>query len=211
MKKIQLTRKKIIEELLRGRGVNEIFRDHGYKSPSIFYKWKAKYPEFKAEVEKILASPVHQARIAAYQSPKVSEETWREQYINHFRETRNRVQAADRCGKTVTFIINASDPSHPDFDEEFYNMVREEELREAVLVEDELKRKAVVENSVQMQKWIIPFLPVVGEKYYRGAENRLRVKEETHNTVVFFQPDGVHSAQKLLSEMFGRDEEEIVY
>lgn len=206
----QLTRKSFLEELSRGRGIKEIFRDYGYKSCSLYYKWKSKHPEFKDAAEKILASPKHKARILESQTAKGDPESWRVMYINKFREQRDRVLAADYAGKTITQIVNYTDAKHDDFDEEFYNMVREEELREAITVEDELKRKAVVENSLQMQKWIIPFLPVVGDKYYRGAENRLTKVKEEHNTVVFFQPDGVKSSQKLLETMFGREEKEIV-
>jgi hypothetical protein len=209
--KPSLTKKLFLEELARGRGIKEVCRDYGYKSTSLYYKWKAADESFKNSAEKILASPLHVSRIAASQASKVSGDSWREEYINSWMATGDRVVSADKCGKTMTEIIHAVDPNHPDFDETFYNMVREQELREAVLVEDELKRKAVVENSVQMQKWIIPYMPVVGDKYYRGAENRLKVKEETNNTVVFFQPDGVKGASKLLKEMFGDKEEEIVY
>jgi hypothetical protein len=200
-----LTRKKFVEELLKGRGINEIMRDHGYKSASMYYKWKAKYPDFKERCEKILSSPTHLARIAAAQSPKIAEESWREQYINKYRETRSRTIAADFCGKTITDIMQACDPLSDTYDEGFLNLVREEELRDAVTVEDELKRKAVVENSVQMQKWIIPFLPVVGEKYYRGAENRLK-SEGDKQVNIFFGAEGVDGAKKLLQDMFGREE-----
>jgi transposase-like protein len=207
----KLSKEKFIRELLNGRGINEICRDHGYKSASVYYRWKKQDTKFAEEAEKILASPLHAQRIAAAQSPKLDPLTWREQYINKYRETRNRTVAADFVGKTITFVINASDPSHDDFDEEFYTMIREQELRDAVTVEDELLRKSVVENSVQMQKWILPYLPVVGEKYYRGAENRLKVKEGDNNTVIFFSPDGIQSGKKLLESMFGSDEKEIVY
>ena len=209
MSKSPLTRKKFVEELLRGRGINEIMRDHGYKSASMYYKWKNKYPEFKEQCEKILSSPLHESRIAASQSKKIAPASWREQYINKFRESRSRTIAADYCGKSVTEIMQACDPSHENFDEDFFNLVREEELRDAVTVEDELKRKAVVENSVQMQKWIIPFLPVVGEKYYRGAENRLK-SEGDKQVNIFFGAEGVDGAKKLLEQMFGREEKEIV-
>lgn len=207
----KLTRRVFLQELTQGRGIKEIFRDYGYKSPSLYYKWKDRYPEFKEEAEKILASPHHKSRIAASQTIATSGVSWRDQYIDTWRKTGDRVMAADVCGKEMTEILNAVDATHPDYDEKFYNMVREQELREAVLVEDELKRKAIVENSVQMQKWIIPYMPVVGDKYYRGAENRLKVKDETNNTVVFFQPDGVQGAKKMLEQFFGRKEEEIVY
>jgi hypothetical protein len=204
-----LTREKFVRELLKGRGINEIFRDHGYKSASVYYKWKTKYPDFKEQCEKILAGPIHRARISAAQTPKINEGSWREQYINKFRETRSRTLAADFCGKTVTEILAACDPLHDSFDEEFFNLVRDEELRDAVTVEDELKRKAVVENSVGMQKWILPFLPVVGEKYYKGAENRLKQAEQK-NVNIFFGAEGVSGAKKLLEDMFGREEKEIV-
>jgi hypothetical protein len=210
MTKVKLTKKRFLEELLRGRGVAEICRDYGYKSTSVYYNWKAKDDEFKQNAEKILASPMHVARINAAQTPRMKEDSWREQYINKYRETRSRTVAADFVGKTLTDVVNSSDPSHEDFDQEFYELVREQELRDAVTVEDELLRKSVVENSVQMQKWIIPFLPVVGEKYYRGAENRLKVQEQ-NQVNIFFQPDGVKQAQKLLEDMFGREEKEIVY
>lgn len=203
--KHKLSKEKFTRELLSGRGINEICRDYGYKSASIYYKWKKQDEKFKLEAEKILDSPVHRTRIAAAQSPRISEDTWREQYVNKSRETRSRTIAADFCGKTITEVMAACDPTSEDFDEVFFNLVREEDLRDAVTVEDELKRKAVVENSVQMQKWIIPYLPVVGEKYYRGAEGRL--KSEGDKTVnVFFGSDGVQGAQKLLKEMFGREE-----
>ncbi len=200
----KLSREKVIRELLNGRGVNEIFRDHGYKSTSSYYKWKAAYPDFKQRVEQILKSPTHKARIAASQSPKIDEKTWREQYINKFRETKSRTISADFCGKEMVEIMEACDPLHDNFDEKFFNLVREEQLRDAVTVEDELMRKAVVENSVSMQKWIIPFLPVVGEKYYRGAENRLK-KEDQQQVNIFFGTEGVTAAKKLLNDMFGQE------
>lgn len=206
----KLTKKRFLDELLRGRGVMEICRDHGYKSASVYYNWKAKDEDFKEKAEKILASPMHVARIAASQTPQLTEESWREQYINKYRETRSRTIAADSVGKTLTEVVNSCDPTHDDFDQDFYDLVREQELRDAVTVEDELLRKSVVENSVQMQKWIIPFLPVVGEKYYRGAENRLKVQEQ-NQVNIFFQPDGIKGATKLLEDMFGREEKEIVY
>lgn len=202
----KLTRERFIEELLRGKGIKAICREYGYKTTSVYYKWKSKYPEFKEQAEKIIASPGHQARIKDTQSSWVEGTSWRESYINKFRETRSRTVAADYAGKTITEIMNFCDPTHDDFDEDFYNMVREEELREAVMVEDELKNKAIIENSVQMQKWIIPFMPVVGEKYYRGAENRLKVKEGDTTNVVFFQTDGLQAGRKLLEDMFGREE-----
>ena len=207
----KLSKEKFIRELLAGRGINAICRDHGYKSSTIFYRFKKEDDKFKEEAEKILASPHHVQRSSAAQSPKIEEKSWREQYINKYRETRLRSAAADFVGKSLTFIINACDPTHDDFDEKFYVVVREQELRDATTIEDELMRKSVVENSVQMQKWIIPFLPVVGEKYYKGAENRLSVKEGDNNTIIFFSPEGVQEAKKLLGDMFGREEKEIAY
>ena len=204
---IKLTKGAFLEALRLGKGVKQICREYGYKSTSTPHRWRQKDPEFKAAWDKILDSPMHRERISLTNS-RVGETTgvlWIDSYFEEFRSGRDRVAAADAAGKTVTFTINACDPTSPEYDEVFAVRMREEMLREAVGVEDELKKKATIENSVQMQKWIIPYLPVVGEKYYRGAENRLK-KTEEHKTVVFFQDGGLKSATKLLNGMFGEKE-----
>lgn len=200
---IKLTKRAVLEGLSLGKGIKRIHRDYGYKSCSSFYRWKETDAEFAAEVDKIMSSPMHRERIAATQS-RADDRTilWIDRYFEELRNSRDRVAAADASGKSITYTINACDPTHPEYHEDFATRMREEMLREAVGVEDEVKKKATIENSVQMQKWILPYLPVVGEKYYRGAENRLK-KVEENNTVIFFQDKGIQNAQKLLDNMFG--------
>jgi hypothetical protein len=79
-------------------------------------------------------------------------------------------------------------------------MLYEQELREAVQIEDEVKRKALKENSVQMQKYLLPFLPVVGEKYSRGKENRLEASE---TNVFIFNPQSMQAAERQIVDVFG--------
>jgi hypothetical protein len=199
----KLTRTSFIEELLKGKGVMAICREYGYKSASQVYKWKKQFPEFAKEMEKIMSSPLHAERIRASQtSKKATEETWRDHYFNTYRTTKDRVAAADAAGKTVTYTMHACDPSHPDFDAPFAERNNEEMLREAYQVEDDLKRKAVVENSLGMQKWIIEYLPVVGDKYSRGYRNKLEVKEQTN--VLMFTNEGIAAKAKLLNDMYGK-------
>ena len=158
----KLVRSVFIEELLKGKGILAICREYGYKSASQVYKWKKQYPEFAKEMERILASPLHAERIRSSQtSKKTKNETWIDHYFSTYCTTKDRVAAADSAGKSVTFTMNACDSSHPDFDAEFAERNNEEMLREAYQIEDDLKRKAVVENLVGMQKWILPYLPWV--------------------------------------------------
>jgi len=205
----KLVRTIFLEELLKGKGVMEVCREYGYKSASQVYKWKKQFPEFGKEMEKILASPLHAERIRASQTAKGKEETWIDHYFNIYRTTKDRVAAADSSvpeslsTSPVTYIMNACDPTHGDFNQEFANRNHEEMLREAVQVEDDLRRKAVVENSVNMQKWIIPFMEEkIGSKYSRGYRNKLQAEKETTNVLVF-SSEGLAAASKLLEDMFG--------
>ena len=196
----KLSKKVFLEELTKGKGVKEICKEYGLKTTSTVYTWRTRDEKFRKEYDKIIASPHHQARIASHTTKKHEEEGWRERFIYHMMETGDRVASADYAGKTMKFIMDASDPASDDYDEKFHDMLYEKELRDAVRIEDELFRKALVENSVQMQKFLIPFLPVVGEKYSRGKENRLEAKE---TNVFIFNPQSMQAAERQIVDIFG--------
>jgi hypothetical protein len=195
-----LSKALFLEELAKGKGVKAICKDYGMKTTSTIYTWRTRDKEFKKQYDKIMSSPHHKARIASHTTKKVAEEGWRERFVHKMIETGDRVMAADYAGKTMKYIMDAADPSHEDYDEKFHDMLYEQELREAVQIEDEVKRKALKENSVQMQKYLLPFLPVVGEKYSRGKENRLEASE---TNVFIFNPQSMQAAERQIVDVFG--------
>lgn len=196
----KLSKKVFLDELVSGKGVSEICRDFGLKSTSTVYSWRRRDGEFAGEMDKIMSSPFHKTRIAAATTAKTDDEGWRERFIGKMRETKDRVISADFSGKSMKFIMDAADPTADGYDVEFHDLLYEEELRDAVRIEDEVMRRATVGNSAQAQKFLLPYLPVVGEKYFRGKENRLQSKE---TNVFIFNPQSMEAAQNQIIDVFG--------
>lgn len=195
----KLSKRVFLNELLKGKGVAVICKEYGLKSTGTPYSWRKRDEEFRKEWDKIMESPFHKTRIAATQTPTNSDHGWRERFIVKMRETNDRVAAADFAGKTVSEIMEASDSASENYDKEFANMLYEEELRDAVRIEDEVRRKALIGNSSQMQKYLLPFLPVVGEKYAKSNG-----KAATGGTNIFvFSPQSMDAAQNQLKDVFG--------
>lgn len=196
----KLSKKLFLEELLSGKGVAEICRDYGYKTTGTVYSWKKRDEKFAAEWDKIMESPFHKTRVAASQSPIAGEEGWRERFISKFRETKDRVLAADFAGKSVSEIMERADPSHDNHDQQFHDMLYEEELRDAVRIEDEVMRRATVGNSAQTQKFLLPYLPVVGDKYSKGVKKEDKGGE---TNIFVFNPQSMEGAQRQIIDVFG--------
>lgn len=192
----KLSKERFLEELSKGKSVLSIFTSHGYAGNGNYYAWCREDPEFKRKAEEIRnANPEDLARRAAaaerfqdtaktWQYNKAGRaiaETpvdiaaleladWRDKYVYRYTECQSRLNAAKFCGKGTTFIRNALNPEHDDYDSKFATMVAEMELDEAWQVEDKMKQKAVNHGDMNAIKQLLPVLPVVGEKYKKQRE-----------------------------------------
>ena len=204
----KLTKGRFLRELEQGYSIKRICKDWGYKSQSTIYTWRRNDKDFDEAVAKILRSPSHRERMDAITRPKESEGNWQDRFFTKLRETKDRVLACDAAEISVMKMLSLMDPESEDYDLEFRLKYDEEVARDSLQIEDEVKKKALIENSLQTQKYLLPNLPIVGEKYTRGYQNRLR-QIDNQNNVLVISGDGVDGAKRILGELFNRTEEVI--
>ena len=202
----KMTKATFVEELSKGKSILGICKEFGYVGTATIYKWRRKDERFDQTVTRILESPVHVERLRNNgKKPERKTDTWIDIYFAELRAKKDRVRAADLAGKTITFIMNACNTEHEDFCQEFADRQYEENARDALQIEDEVKKKALLENSLNTQKFLLPYLPVVGESY-KKVGGRL---EEKHQNVFIFSKEGMEGASTMLQGMFGKEVKEI--
>jgi hypothetical protein len=130
---------------------------------------------------------------------------WQDKYIYYYDKYKNRIEACSRAGCKMSEVFNAINQDHEDYDEEFAERHREIDLRHAVEIEDDLKRKAIVESKDDIQKFLLPTLPVVGDKYRKGLKADVPVQNFLSVT---FSLAGRDRAVSKLTEVFSAEVEE---
>ncbi len=188
--KAALSKKYFLEELAKGKTPQAIFREAGLSTTSTYYNWKRKDKKFRLACEKILGERRKGYKDRRYKAARAGaletiESTgradgwikrsghgskWQEVFIREYELTKDRVRAADKAGKDVSFVLKSIDPENPYYNPKFAKKYKEMEIRDAVSVEDEAKKKALVHGSESMQKFLLPTLPIVGEKYKKIAD-----------------------------------------
>lgn len=201
----KLSKTRFLRELQQGFSIKEICRQWGYKSTGTIYTWRRKDAEFDAAVQKCLASPVHRERLDSVTRPKNSEGNWQDRFFTKLRETKDRVLACDSAEISVMKMLSLLNPKSDEYDLQFKLKYEEEVARDSLQIEDEVKKKALIDNSLQTQMYLLPNLPIVGERYERGHRNRLR-QVEAQNNVLVITGDGIDGAKRLLQDLFGTKE-----
>jgi hypothetical protein len=138
-----LLRKEFVERLAQGYGISEACRKLQVSRQTI-HNWRKKDEAFDAEVERVLADPIHQTRILRGESKTIvsPEEKWQYQFIGVYRKTGDRNAAILACDKPALFIEQALDPMSDSYDAEFAAMYSEEQQRKLWTIEDNTMNKA---------------------------------------------------------------------
>jgi len=121
------------------------------------YNLRKEDPNFDAEVRRLLASPLHQQRIAASKAETEAGqyEDWRRQFIVQYRLTGDFVSAANAVSREVLEIEAMLDPSSDTYDEELASQYNEQEACRVREVEDNVFRQALKGNSLVAQKFLL--------------------------------------------------------
>ena len=198
----KLTKSRFLRELEQGYSIKNICKQWGYKSQSTIYTWRRNDSEFDEAVAKILRSPLHRERLDAYTKKRDSEGNWQDRFFTKLRETKDRVLACDAAEISVIRFLDLVNPESDEYDLQFKLKYDEEVARDSLQIEDEVKKKALIDNSLQTQKYLLPNLPIVGERYARGYQNRLK-QIDAQNNILVINGEGIDGAARFLKELFG--------
>jgi len=187
-----LLKKEIIERLAQGYGIREAcdILDIGHSS---YYNWRKQDPEFKADVERILADPLHATRILNRSSKEELgvEENWKLRFLGVYRRSGDRNQALMSAGRRAVEIEKALNPDHEDYDAEFAKLFSDEEQKRLWKIEDNTLRKA--EHDMPTARFVLSNL--VKEKYGK-LEGSTTIQQ------VWFSQKGEEAALRELEKMF---------
>ena len=136
-------KQEMLAKLSKGYGITESCKLQRF-SQSTFYNWKNTDPEFAAECNRILATPVHKERIIHKQrkADTAVDASWQEIFLAIYKKTGDRDQAVDACGVDSLAVTAAMDPTQAAYDEVFHKQFMEEEQRRLWRIEDSMLRKA---------------------------------------------------------------------
>jgi hypothetical protein len=135
--------------------------------------------------------------------PRDSEGNWQDRFFTKLRETKDRVLACDAAEISVMKFLDLVNPESDEYDLQFFKLKYDEEIaRDSLQIEDEVKKKALIDNSLQTQKYLLPNLPIVGERYARGVQNRLK-QIDAQNNILVINGEGIDGAARFLKELFG--------
>lgn len=186
-------KQEMIAKLSKGYGIAESC-DLLRFSKSTYYNWHKADPEFKAECDRILSTPVHKERII-HKQPKADtavDASWQEIFIALYRKTGDRDSAIDGCAQLALTVNAAMDPESSEYDEPFHKLFMEEEQRRLWRIEDSMLRKA--EHDMPTARFALSNL--LKEKYGKvGGE----VTVNQH----WFTSQGAAKASKFMGSLFG--------
>lgn len=190
-------KKEYLAHLAKGYGIEVAGKKIGVSRGS-YYNWKAKDPEFKAAVERILNDPVHQKRILN-KSGKANmsvDMKWQAKFIAMYRQSGDKVEAAQVAEKTTTQIADALNSKHKSYDEEFHLAFLEEEQRRLWVIEDNTLRKA--EHDAPTARFVLSNL--LKDKYGKVSEGSVTVNQNWNTQ------RGDDEAEEFLDGLFGGNE-----
>jgi hypothetical protein len=185
-------KQEFLAKISKGYGIGEACKLLRF-GRSTFYNWKRGDPEFAAECDRILATPVHKERII-HKQPKADtavDASWQEIFLALYKKTGDRDSAVDGCGIEALAINEAMDPTSAAYDEVFHKQFMEEEQRRLWRIEDSMLRKA--EHDMPTARFALSNL--LKEKYGKvGGE----VTVNQH----WFTSKGQAKAATFMGELF---------
>jgi hypothetical protein len=133
--------------------------------------------------------------------PRDSEGNWQDRFFTKLRETKDRVLACDSAEISIIRFLSLVDPESDEYDLQFKLKYDEEVMRDSISIEDEVKKKALIDNSIRTQMYLLPYLPGVGEKYAK-VNGKLR-QIDAQNNILVISGDGIDGAARFLKDLFG--------
>jgi hypothetical protein len=195
--KRKLDKDVFLAELLKGKTRNQVFREYGRTNCSSVYKWCDRDPVFKAAYRKIMDERKAPQAPEAVESDNPEEvlASWKERFLFYFGKSDDRINGAERAGVMLSEVFETLDKNSPKYDEDFALAFREIELKQAVRIEDDMRRKALVESKDDTQKFLLPTLPIIGEKYRKGTKE---VPQQNFLAITFTHAGHEQAERQLL-------------
>lgn len=184
-----------LAELLKGKGMKQVLREFGRRNTALVYRWKKADPEFAAAYDKIMSERRKPKEMKKGGQPTGNWVDWKEKFLFYFNKTDDRINAAERAGIKLSEVFEAMDKESPKYDEDFTLRFREVELKQAVRIEDDMRRKALVESKDDAQKFLLPTLPIIGDKYKKGSFKEV---PQQNFLAITFTHAGIERAERTL-------------
>jgi hypothetical protein len=187
-------KKEFLALLAKGYGILAASKKIGASRGS-YYNWKKLDPEFAAAADRIVSDPVHQKRILS-KSGKANmsvDMNWQGKFIAMYRQTGDKVEAAQTAGKTTVEVSDALNTKSESYDEEFHLAFLEEEQRRLWVIEDNTLRKA--EHDAPTARFVLSNL--LKEKYGKVSEGSVTVNQNWNTQ------RGDDEAEEFLDGLFG--------
>jgi len=179
----------------QGYSITQACKIKGISRTAVYSRLK-KDPEFRLQVDRLLASPGHGIKNKVLELGGEPDDDWRRTFIVWWKKTGSRETAANYVGKTPTEIHNYLDPLSDDYDKEFRGLYDDEIKRKEFAIEDNFFRAAEEGRDRTAQKFLLERLNP--ERYKPPKETA------THQTAVFwFSGEGEDQAKGLLNNLFG--------
>jgi|GEM_PF-6014639 len=184
-----------LAELLKGKSMKQTLREFGRRNTALVYKWKKADPVFAEAYDRIMDARRRPEETKDGGKAEGNWADWKEKFLFYFNKTDDRINAADRAGIKLSQVFETMDKEAPQYDENFTLRFREVELKQAVRIEDDMRRKALVESKDDAQKFLLPTLPIIGDKYKKGS---FKEAPQQNFLAITFTHAGIERAERSL-------------
>lgn len=173
-RRFKLSKDAVIDGLTRGKSINQIVKDHGYKSTSTVASWRdpeaSTYDaDFATEVNRLLQTPMHQLRLRSQTTPiKELAEDPKSRFLFWYRDHNDRNESCNYANVQPSEVVAWLDPGSSEYDAKFAHEWEQMRLRRSWKVDD-MAINAAVGGDMTMLRFVAPAeLP---EKYGRSGRN----------------------------------------
>ena len=157
---------------------------------STCHRYRQLDADFAEEVNRLLSSPEHAARIAESQGSAPVDMTEKEAFLFYYETAKDRAYACNRSGIRPTVLLDYLDDGSDDYDAEFADAFRQLITADEMRVQDIAIRKAVVGKESSMVRFLLG-----------GAKGQQSTINVAGNLVVNKTRD--EEARARVSERFG--------
>jgi len=182
----------ILDSLAAGHSLARACKDA--KCPeSTSHSYRMRDSDFAEEVNRLLSSPEHVARIANSQGFAPTELDRKERFLWYYEGNKDRVVSCHKAGIKPTELDHFVNPTSEDYDSEFTEKFKELLRADEMRVEDVAMRKAIVNKESAMVRFIL------GDRDKKGASS---INVAGDAIIISDKKDG--DARSFLSEKFGQ-------
>lgn len=196
----RLDRKTFLAELMKGKSARQVMREYGKRNLNKVYRWRDSDPEFAEAYNRIMQSRREQVDEKVGSKPQDNPTDPKEVFLFYFNQTDDRLNAAERAGIMLSQVFDWLDADSSEYDENFLRRFNEVELKQAVRIEDDMRRKALIEGKDDAQKFLLPTLPIIGDKYKKTGA---KAENSQNFLAITFTHAGREDAERVLLDVLG--------